>query len=336
MPRRHQGRSNNRSVHGPSDALPLPEKPSLAVLAFTNMSGDPDQEYFSDGIADDIITELSRDRSLFVIARNSSFTYKGQAVNVKQAARQLGVRYVVEGSVRRSGSMVRVTAQLIDAESGSHIWAERYDRDVRDIFAVQDDITLAVAAAIHPAVADAELRRVLRKLPENLGAWEAYQRGLWHISKHSMADNEQAIDFLQRAITLDVTLTSAYIPLVVAYLDSGQVHGLRGLDEVTQLAGAWVRKALDIDANDAEIQIAAALVAQVAGRREEAHERASLALALSLGWYRANAIQGGTAGLQWATSGGQELAAQGTAFEPPRSAWRRAMEPDRHFVLLRT
>ena len=134
------------------EALPLPDKPSIAVLAFTNMSGDPDQEYFSDGIAEDIITELSRSRSLFVIARNSSFTYKGHAVDVKQVARELGVRYVVEGSVRRSGGRVRVTAQLIDAETGNHIWAERYDRDIEEVFAVQDEITTAVANAIIPAI----------------------------------------------------------------------------------------------------------------------------------------------------------------------------------------
>ena len=115
-------------MQGTSEALPLPGKPSIAVLAFTNMSGDLDQEYFSDGIADDIITELSRSRSLFVIARNSSFTYKGRAVDIKQVARELGVRYVVEGSVRRSGGRVRVTAQLIEAETGEHVWAERYDR----------------------------------------------------------------------------------------------------------------------------------------------------------------------------------------------------------------
>ena len=131
------------------------------MLAFTNMSGDPEQEYFSDGIAEDIITDLSRSRSLFVIARNSSFTYKGRAVDVKQVARELGVRYVVEGSVRRSGGRIRVTAQLIDAETGNHIWAERYDRGVADVFTVQDEITTAVTTAIHPAVADAELRRVL-------------------------------------------------------------------------------------------------------------------------------------------------------------------------------
>ena len=136
-----------------TDDLALPGKPSIAVLAFTNMSGDLDQEYFSDGIADDIITELSRSHSLFVIARNSSFTYKGRAVDVKQAARELGVRYVVEGSVRRSGSRIRVTAQLIDAETANHIWAERYDRALDDVFAVQDEIAVAVTTAILPAVA---------------------------------------------------------------------------------------------------------------------------------------------------------------------------------------
>jgi adenylate cyclase len=128
--------------------LPLPDKPSIAVLAFTNMSGDVEQEYFSDGIADDIITELSRSRSLFVIARNSSFTYRGRSVDVRQVARELGVRYVLEGSVRRGGERVRVNAQLIDAETGNHIWAGRYDRDLADVFAVQDEITLAVTRAI--------------------------------------------------------------------------------------------------------------------------------------------------------------------------------------------
>ena len=151
------------------DAPPLPDKPSLAVLAFANLSGDLEQEYFSDGMADDIITELSRSRALFVIARNSSFTYKGHAVDVKQIARDLGVRYVLEGSVRRDGERIRINAQLIDAGTGNHVWAERYDRAVADVFAVQDEISHAVVIAIHPAVADAELQRALRRPPESLG-----------------------------------------------------------------------------------------------------------------------------------------------------------------------
>jgi adenylate cyclase len=143
--------------------LPLPDKPSIAVLPFQNMSGDPEQEYFADGMVEDIITALSRIRWLFVIARNSSFVYKGRAVDVKQVARELGVRYVLEGSVRKGGNRVRVTAQLIDASTGAHVWAERYDRDLSDIFAVQDEITASVAGVIEPALAEAEQQRALRK-----------------------------------------------------------------------------------------------------------------------------------------------------------------------------
>jgi adenylate cyclase len=169
-------------VHGTGEALPLPDKPSIAVLAFTNMSGDPEQEYFSDGVADDIITELSRNHSLFVIARNSSFTYRGRSIDVKHVSRELGVRYVVEGGVGRAGDRVRITAQLIDAETGAHIWAERYDRALQDIFAVQDDITAAVVTWVQPAVADAELRRILRRAPRaprhlgGLPAWSVASR----------------------------------------------------------------------------------------------------------------------------------------------------------------
>jgi adenylate cyclase len=146
--------------------LPLPDKPSLAVLPFTNMSADPEQEFFADGIAEDIITALSRYPSLFVIARNSCFTYKGRAVDVKQIGRELGVRYVLEGSLRKAGNRIRVTAQLVEAETGKHVWAQRYDRDLADIFAVQDEVTEAVTIAIAPAVADAEQRRAMRKPPE--------------------------------------------------------------------------------------------------------------------------------------------------------------------------
>jgi len=167
----------------PSAAPPLPDKPSVAVLPFTNMTGDPDQEFFPDGIAEDVITALCHNPSLFVIARNSCFTYKGRAVDVKQVGRELGVRYVVEGGVRKAGNRLRVTAQLIEAETGKHVWAERYDRDLADIFALQDDIAEAVTIAIAPAIAGAERHRAMRKPPESLDAWAAYQRGLWYVGK---------------------------------------------------------------------------------------------------------------------------------------------------------
>jgi TolB-like protein/DNA-binding winged helix-turn-helix (wHTH) protein len=159
---------------------PLPDKPSIAVLPFMIMSGDPEQDFVADGIAEDIITTLSHCPSLFVIARNSCFTYKGRAVDVKQVGHELGVRYVLEGSVRRAANRIRVTAQLVEAETSNHIWAERYDRDLTDIFALQDEITEAVTIAIAPAIADAEQRRAMRRPPESLDAWAAYQRGLWH------------------------------------------------------------------------------------------------------------------------------------------------------------
>src|SRR5712692_2494908 len=169
-------------------ALPLPDKPSLAVLPFQNMSGDPEQEYFVDGVVEEIITAIARLPWLFVIARNSSFAYKGKSPDLRQVGRELGVRYVLEGSLRKSGNRIRVTAQLVEAETGNHVWAERYDRDLADIFALQDEITEAVTIAIAPAIAGAEQQRAIRKPPENLDAWAAYQHGLWYLSKPSASD----------------------------------------------------------------------------------------------------------------------------------------------------
>jgi adenylate cyclase len=239
-------------VQGTDEALPQPDKPSIAVLAFTNMSGDPAQEYFSDGIADDLITELSRSRSLCVIARNSSFSYKGRAVDVKQVARELGVRYLVEGGVRRSAARMRVTAQLIDAQTGNHIWAERYDRDVIEVFAVQDEITLAVTRAIRPAVANAEQRRSLRKAPSHLGAWEAYQRGLWHLSKKGREDVSQARAFFDRALELDPTLAAAHTALAALFTTEGVYLTSRPMGQALALAAEEARKALDLDPTDAD------------------------------------------------------------------------------------
>ena len=196
-----------------SEPLPLPDKPSIAVLPFANMSSDPEQEFFADGIAEDVITALSRYPSLFVIARNSSFAYKGQAVDVKEIGRQLGVRYVLEGSLRKAGNHIRLTAQLVEAETGRHVWAEHYDRDLADIFLVQDEITRAVTIAIAPAIAAAEQQRAIRKPPESLDAWSAYQRGLWHLSKATAEENALAEKLFQRAIDLDPIFSGGYVPV---------------------------------------------------------------------------------------------------------------------------
>jgi adenylate cyclase len=193
-----------------NEPLSLPEKPSVAVLPFDNMSDDPEQEYFSDGITEDIITALSQIRTFFVIARNTTFTYKGKAVDVQDVARELGVRYVLEGSIRRAGGRIRVTAQLIDGETGNHIWAERYDRDLEDIFAVQDEITTTVVGAIQPELSRAEQARARRKPSENLDAWDMYQRGVWHSWRLSKEDHAAAQVHLRRAIELDPEFCSAY------------------------------------------------------------------------------------------------------------------------------
>src|SRR6266851_893306 len=167
---------------------PLPDRPSIAVLPFKNVSGDPEQEYFVDGITEDIITALSKWRWFLVIARNSTFAYKGKSVGLQEVSRDLGVRYILEGSMRRVEQRVRITSQLIDIATSTHLWAERYDRDLTDIFAVQDDITSRVAAAIEPALSRAESQRVIAKRPEHMGAWDYCQRGFWHVHKGTRTD----------------------------------------------------------------------------------------------------------------------------------------------------
>ena len=233
-------------------SLPLPEKPSIAVLPFHNLSADPEQEYFADGMVEEITTALSHYPSLFVIARNSCFTYKGRAVDVKQVGRELGVRYVLEGSVRKAGDRIRVAAQLVEAETGIHDWAERYDRDLTDIFALQDEITQAVTIAVAPAIAGAEQRRAMRRPPESLDAWAAYQRGLWHFSKGTLGDNALAQKFFQQAIDLDPSFAGSFTGLAYAHWRAAGVFGTQNLTEAEDLAEGLVRRAVTLDANDAE------------------------------------------------------------------------------------
>jgi TolB-like protein/cytochrome c-type biogenesis protein CcmH/NrfG len=184
-------------------ALQAIDRPAIAVLPFTNMSGQPEQEYFSDGISEDIITALSKLRWFYVIARNSSFSYKGQSVHLKQVGDELGVGYVVEGSVRKEGERVRITAQLNDVVTGSHLWAERYDRDLADVFAVQDEITQAIVAAIEPQLYAAENFRARRKAPDNMDAWDLVMRALSHYWRVTRHDNVAAQTLLEKAISID-------------------------------------------------------------------------------------------------------------------------------------
>jgi len=194
-----------------SAAPPLPDKPSIAVLPFENMSGDPEQEYFADGMVEEIITALSRFKALFVIARNSSFTYKGRAVDVKQVGRELGVRYVLEGSVRRAANRVRITGQLVDTSTGAHLWADRFDGGLSDVFDLQDQVTESVVGAIAPAVEKAEIERAKRKPTESLDAYALYLRGLARFYQYgSRQANDEALRLFNSAIELDPDFASAY------------------------------------------------------------------------------------------------------------------------------
>ena len=202
--------AESKAAPAPGAALQLPDKPSIAVLPFLNMSGDPEHEYFADGIVEDILTGLSRLRWLFVIARNSSFSYKGRNVDVRQVGRELGVRYVLEGSVRRGGKSIRITGQLIEAETGNHLWAERYDRALDDVFAIQDEITESVIGCIQPEVYAAEHDRLKRKPPQSLDAWESFISGMFLYSQHSDAGTKDALNMLERAIELDPCYAQAH------------------------------------------------------------------------------------------------------------------------------
>jgi adenylate cyclase len=199
-------------------ALPLPDKPSIVVLPFINMSDDPKQEYFSDGITEDLTTDLSKISSLFVIARNSAFTYKGKAVKVQDVSREMGVRYVLEGSVRRAGDQVRITGQLVDATTGYHLWSERYDRPLQDIFTLQDEITQQIATALRTEVLEAEQKRIRRIPTENLNAYETLLRGREYFSRFTKEANTQARQMYEKAIALDPQYAGAYAVLGFTYL----------------------------------------------------------------------------------------------------------------------
>ena len=258
-----------RSARQPRAALPLPDKPSIAVLPFTNMSGDPEQEYFADGITEDIITELSRSRSLFVIARNSSFAYKGKAADIREVGRELGVRYVLEGSVRKAGNRVRVTAQLIEATTGGHLWAERYDRELADIFAVQDEITASVSRAIHPALERSERERAVRKPADDLDAWESYHRGMWHFSRIEAGDNETARGFFRRAVELDPQFARAVAALALTYLNEITLFRPQRRAVNIPLALESASHAVAIDATEAMGHAALARALWMSGRHAE-------------------------------------------------------------------
>lgn len=258
----------------------VPAKPSIAVLPFTNMSGDPEQEFFADGLAEDVLTELSRFRDLFVISRNSTFRYKGKSVNVQQVAGELGVQYVLEGSVRKAGDRVRVTVQLIDAEGDRHVWAERYDRQLSDIFVIQDEITRAISAVLPGRVEAATRDRVARKAPENLAAYECVLAGKTLHHRSQREANLQALQLLDRAIALDHNYAHAHAWRACVL---GQAWGYGWCADKEQAWNEVVREiqiALSLDDNDSDVHRILAAINVTKGdlAKAEYHEDRALIL----------------------------------------------------------
>src|SRR3974390_744723 len=257
------------AVTTPNANLASSNRPSIAVLPFANMSGDPEQEYFADGISEDIITGLSKLRWFFVIARNSSFTYKGKAVDVKRVSRELGVRYVLEGSVRKGGNRVRITAQLIDAATGNHIWVDRYDGELTDVFALQDEITKKAVAAIEPSLLEAEGIRSQHRPPEDLDAWDMVMRANYQFWRLTRSDSETAIAMLRKAVERYPDYAPAHSMLAFVLLVSRQVGWISMEQEVNEPA-AIAAHAVELDDRDPWAHLALGYVAFTRRRTDEA------------------------------------------------------------------
>jgi TolB-like protein/class 3 adenylate cyclase len=265
------GQGAAKAPAGPAPALALPNKPSIAVLPFQNMSGDPEQEYFADGMVEDIITALSHFRNLFVIARNSSFTYKGRAVDVKQVGRELGVRYVLEGSVRKAAGKVRITGQLIDAAIGSHLWADRFDGSVDDIFELQDQVTSSVVNAIAPKLEQAEIERAKRKPTENLDAYDHLLRGMSVLNQWTRDSNYEATENFCKAIQLDQNFASAYGMAAWCYVWRKANGWMSDRHLETGEATRLAKRAVELGRDDAAaLSMAGHVIAYVAGDLDSA------------------------------------------------------------------
>ena len=268
------------------------EKPSIAVLPFDNLSGNPEQEYFSDGITEDIITALSHIRQFFVIARNTTFTYKDRAVDVQSVAKELGVRYVLEGSVRIAGDRVRITAQLIEGETGNHIWAERYDRDLQDIFAVQDEITSMVVGAIEPELNRAEQSRARLKTSENLDAWGHYHQGVWNIWQTTKKHHLEAQRLFRRAIELDTEFCAAYAYLGFSLWRSVPLRLTDTPEENLAEALKITKQAIAIDPGNALAHMAMGAVYMQTRDHELAQRELERAIDINPGFANAHQILG--------------------------------------------
>src|SRR5215813_5676880 len=261
--------------------LPLPTKPSIAVLPFENLSGDPEQDYFADGIAEDLTTALSRFEWLFVIARNSAFAYKGKAVDVRRVGRELGVRYVLEGSVRRSGNRVRISAQLIDAGADRHVWAQRYDREIRDLFELQDDIVASITGTVGPEITLAEIARTRGKRPDHFDAWDHYLRALSAYHRMSKEDVDAAITDLEKAIQIDSEFANAHALLGLCHAHVGMRGWVRPARPAFDRARRRVEQAVRLAPSHPETHQSLAFVLAITGHAKDAIRVARTAIDLN-------------------------------------------------------
>jgi len=299
-------------LHEPARAA-TPDRPVIAVLPFLNMSGDPEQEYFSDGISEDIITALSKLRWFFVIARNSSFTYKGKAVHIRQVADELGAGYVLEGSVRKAGDQVRITAQLNDVATGSHLWAERYDRGLSDVFAVQDEITEAIVAAIEPQLYAAENFRAKRKPPDSMDAWDLVMRALSHYWRVTRQDNVVAQALLEKAIAIDPAYGQAHSVLAATHTFSAHMGWA---EMATPLAERAALAAIHADSEDPWAHYALACVYMYTRRFDDALAEFELALRLNPSFSLAQGYYGLTLAYRGCWHEGDEAARRALRLSP--------------------
>ena len=269
----------------PPTLPPPPDRPSIAVLAFANMSGDADQDYFADGIAEDILTALSKWRWFHVFARNSTFTFKGKAASVRQIGEALGARYVLEGSVRRAGDRVRISAQLVEAAIDRHIWAERYDRDISDVFAIQDDITRHVVTSIDPAIQVSELDRIARKSPGSMGAWDHFLRGSHHRNRFTPQDAMLALHHFGQAIDIDPHFVAAHARLAQLHVNLATLNPTADTPKTLATALQLAKRAIALDPLDASAHGAAAYVLVYSRQHDAALQAGHRAVELNANYH---------------------------------------------------
>ena len=316
-------------------ALPLPDKPSIAVLPFDNMSESHDQEYFSDGISEDLTTALSRFEWLFVVARNSAFSYKGSAIDVKRVGQELGVRYILEGSVRRAGDRVRVNVQLIDAKNDRHVWAERFDRVMEDVFELQDDIVARIAATVGPEITLAEIERAQGKRPEAFDAWDHYLQATAAFHRVTKGDLESAVSHLEKAIEIEPDFARAYAMLALCHANIAMFGWRRPVREAFEAAKSAADKAVQLAPSSPEANNALAFVLAMTGKADKAITVARHAIDLNPNFAEAHVILGHALVLSGELEAGLESCRQAERSNPrdTRGSWRLNTLGHAHFFL---